>query len=102
MHYELQCVSGNNFKGDQKITRSNQPALPVVPEFQKLQVLEVIDILYFCDLVGDEEQLLEVGQVLEAVNGAKSIERDVQHFQVDEAVQVFDLGYLKRSVHLSA
>jgi len=56
----------------------------------------VIDILYFCDLVGDEEQLLEVGQVLEAVDGAESIERDVQHFQVDEAVQVFDLGYLKR------
>ena len=60
----------------------------------------MVNILNFGDLVGDEEQLLEVGQVVETLDGAKSVERDVEDFQVDEAVQVFDLGYLEKNRNL--
>ena len=55
---------------------------------------EMIDVFNFWDLVGNEEKLLQLGQVLQTLDDFQTIERNVQNFQVNQAIQIFNLSDL--------
>ena len=53
------------------------------------------DVVNFCDFVRNQKQSFQFGQLLETLNNAETIERNVKDLQVDKTLQVFNLGYLK-------
>lgn len=56
----------------------------------------MINVLDFCDLVWNKKKFLQLGQVLQTLDDSQAIEGYVEHFEIDEAIQVFDLCDLQK------
>ena len=51
----------------------------------------MIHVLDSCDFVRNKKKFLQLRQVLKALDDSQTIEGDVKHLKIDEAIQIFDL-----------